>query len=248
MSPKYPSTFIQKYPRKLAFIIDCINGLNCFALSSQVIDNFPSNSDIFLFYPNDEAGMNRRLKRTESIHRGVFFFPTSEDGIIVNISFILGQINDKYDDFIIIDNYNPAYEDLCQQLINNNHQLKNHIQVRSFERFNEFEQFIKEMNRLQNENENKKLTEKQKVIMNYSKKHLFHSCPYESRQESSYLYRFGEFLHHLDNEHINVYYEYCTECQQILENHNLDQQDEFEEHLKDKHWKSNGFHLTIRHV
>jgi hypothetical protein len=248
MANKYPSTLIEKYPSKIAFLIDCVNGLNSFAFSSNIIDSFPSNSDIFLFYPHNESGMNRRLKRIESSNHGVFFFPTSEDGTVFNLSFILGQINDKYNQFVLIAAYHPAYEDLCEQLITNNSQLRNHIQLRSFERFNEFEQFLKEMSRLQNENENKKMKENQKITMNYSKKHLFHSCPFESRQESSNLYRFGEYLHHLDTEHINLYYEYCTECQQILENHNLTEQDAFEEHLRDKHWNSNGFHLTIRHL
>lgn len=246
MTSKYPSTYIEKYPRKLAFLIDCVNGINSFALSSQIIDNFPTNSDIFLFYPNNEPGMNRRFKRIESHNRGVFFYPTSEFGIGFHLSFILGQINDKYDDFIFLVEHHPAYEDLCHELINNNSKLKNHIQVRSFERFNEFEQFIKEMTRLQNENETKKLKDNQKVSLNYSRKHLFHACPYESRQESSNLYRFGEFLHHLDSEHTNVQYDYCTECQQILEKHNYEEQETFEEHLKDKHWQSNGFHLNIR--
>lgn len=247
MTNNYPSTFIEKYPRKMAFLIDCVQGINSFALSSSTIENFPSNSDIFLFYPNNEPGMIRRLKRIESSNHGVFFFPTSEDGIVFNLSFILGQINDKYNDFVILTAYHPAYEDLCEQLIKRNNQLRNHIQVRSFERSNEFEQFLKEMTRLQNEGEHKKSKENQKIMMNYSKKHLFHSCPFESRHDSSIVYRFGEFLSHLDHEHVNLYYEYCTECQQILENHNLQEQDAFEEHLRDQHWETNGFHLTIRH-
>jgi hypothetical protein len=247
MTNKYPSTYIENYPRKIAFLIDCVNGLNSFTLFSRFIDNFPSNSDIFLFYHNDQPGMNRRLRRIESTSHGVFFFPTSEHGISFNLSFILGQINDKYNDFILIVDYHPAYEDLCQQLIRNNSQLRNHIQVRSFERTNEFEQFLRELTRLQNDNEDKKTKQNQQVTMNYSKKHLFHSCPFETNEESSNVYRFGEFLHHLDTEHGDVDYEYCKECQRILENHNLSEQEAFEEHLRDKHWESNGFHLTIRH-
>ncbi|CAF1382546.1 unnamed protein product [Adineta steineri] len=247
MSNQYPSTFIEKYPTKIAFLIDCINGLNSFALSPRFIDNFPPNSDVFLFYPNNEPGMTRRLKRIESSNHGVFFFPTSEHGTVFNLSFILGQISDKYNGFIIIAGYHPAYEDLCQQLINNHSQLRNHIQVRSFERMNEFEQFLKEMTRLENEVEKKnKKKDNHAITLNYSKKHLFHSCPFETKQESSNLYRFGEFLHHLDTEHNNVHYDFCTECQQLLENHNLTEHDTFQEHLKEKHWTTNGFHLTIR--
>jgi len=246
MSKIYPSTHIQQYPTKIAFLIDCVNGLNRSAFTSRFIDNFPLNSDVFLFYPNNEPGMNRLLKRMESSNHGVFFFPTSEYGMAFNLSFILGQISGKYDDFILLAAYHPAYEDLCQQLIVNHSQLRNHIQVRSFEHNNEFEQFLKEMSRLQNEDEHNKLQENQRIVVNYSKKHLFHSCPFESKQESSNLYRFGEFLHHLDSEHRNVYYEYCKECQQLLEHHDLSEHDAFEEHLRDKHWNSNGFHLTIR--
>ncbi|CAF3870465.1 unnamed protein product [Rotaria sordida] len=248
MTNKYPSTFVQQYSTKIAFLIDCANGLNSFALYPRFMDNFPSNSDVFLFYSNNEPGMIRRLKRIEASNHGVFFFPTSEFGIDFNISYILGQINKLYTDFILIVEHHPAYEDICQQLINNNDQLRDHIQVRSFERTNEFEQFIKEITRFQNENENKRTNENHKVVINFSKKHLFHPCPFETRLESSVLYRFGEFLHHLDTQHPNVYYEYCTECQHTIENHDVAEQVTFEEHIRDKHWASNGFHLTIRPI
>jgi hypothetical protein len=247
MSEKYPSTFIQKYPTKTAFLIDCANGLSSFTFVPRFIDNFPPNSDIFLFYHNNEPGMNRRFKRFESDNHGVFFFPTTEHGVHFNLSFILGQIQDKYQDFILITDYHAAYGDLCEQLITNNSQLKNHIQVRLFGRMNEFEQFLKEMTRLQNDDE-KKNNENQRIVLNYSRKHLFHACPFETRQESSNLYRFGELLQHLDNEHTNMHYDYCKECQQIIESGNLKEFDVLEEHLQDKHWNANGFQLSIRHL
>lgn len=232
----------------MAFLIDCANGVNGFALNSQIIDQFPANSDIFLFYSNDEPGMIRRLKRIESSNHGVFFFPTSDDGIALNLSFKLGQINENYDDFVIISGYHPAFNDLCQQMIEKNNQLRNHIQVRAFERFDEFVQFLKELNRLENDNETKKSKENQRMTINYSRKHLFHACPFESFQDSSIIYRFGELLAHLDHEHVNVQYDYCTECKQTLENHDLQEQNTFEEHIKDKHWASYGIQLNIRHV
>ncbi|UJR26597.1 hypothetical protein I4U23_007917 [Adineta vaga] len=241
MNSQYPSTFIQKYPTKLAFLIDCANGLNSFGLSTRFIDNFPSNSDIFLFYPNNEPEMNRRLKRIESSNHGVFFFPTSEYGITCNLAFLLGQINDKYNAFILITNYQPAYEDLCHQLLNNNEQLKNHIQIRFFEHIHEFEQFLKEMTRLQNDNKTNR-----KMVISYSRKHLFHSCPFETKDESTILYRLGEFLHHLDTEHTDVHYDYCMECQKLSENPNIDDIHALEEHVHDKHWQANGFHVNIR--
>lgn len=246
MPNKYPSTFVENYPRKLAFLIDCWVGLRGFALNSQTIDSFPANSDIFLFYPNNQPGMIRRLKRIESNNHGVFMFPTSEYGSAHNLSFILGQIQEKYDDFIIVARYHSAYEDLCQQMIDNNEQLRNHIQLRSFRRFNEFEQFVKEMGRLQNEDETKKSHGNQKVNLNISRKHLFHACPFESRQDSSYLYRFGELLHHLDTEHTDLHYEYCTECQQFLANPDEQNAELYEQHVNDKHLKANDYRLVIR--
>ena len=248
MSDDYASTFIENYRTKMAFLIDCANGLNGFALTSQTIEHFPANSDIFLFYPNDEPGMIRRLKRIESSNHGVFFLPTSNDGIVFNLSFKLGQINEKYDDFVIIAGYHPGFGDLCQHMIEKKEELRNHIQVRSFERFDEFVQFLKELNRLENENEPKKNKENHRMAINYSKKHLFHACPFESFQDSSIIYRFGELLTHLDHEHGNVQYDYCTECQQTLENHDLQEQNIFEEHIRDQHWASNGIHLNIRRV
>ncbi|CAF0764972.1 unnamed protein product [Adineta ricciae] len=239
MASQYPSTFIQQYPTKIAFLIDCAGGLNGFSLSSRFMDNFPPNSDIFLFYPNSEPGMNRRLKRIESDSHGVFFFPTLDYGIECTISFLLGQINDKYDAFTLVTSYHPAFENICHQLIANRSQLKNHIQVRSFENINQFEQFLKELIRLQNDTETSKTNKK--TVVNYSKKHLFHSCPFESKQDSTILYRLGDFLHHLDTEHANVHYDYCTDCEQ-LEN---DPQS-LEGHIQEKHWKANGFHVNIR--
>lgn len=247
MPNKYPSEFIEKYPRKLAFLIDCCIGLRGFALNSQTIDSFPSNSDIFLFYPNNEPGMIRRLKRIELKHNGVFMFPTSEYGSAHNLSFVLGQIQSNYNDFIIVANYHSAYVDLCEQMIQNHEQLRNHIQIRSFGRFNEFEKFIKEMARLQNEDETKKLKENHKATLNFSRKHLFHACPFESRQDSSYLYRFGELLQHLDAEHSSLHYEYCAECQQFLADRTSQENAEaFEQHVNDKHLKTNDYRLVIR--
>jgi hypothetical protein len=246
MSSQYPSPFIQQYPTKLAFLIDCVNGLNSSALSSRFIDNFPPNSDIFLFSPDTEPGMARRLKRIESGNHGVFFFSTSEYGIGCSISFLLGQISDKYNAFILITRSHPAFEDLCRQLITQNAQLRNHVQVRAFERINEFEQFLREMTRLHNDDESKNKKENQRASINYSRKHLFHACPLESKQESTILYRFGELLQHLDNEHSNLHYDYCAECQELIENSNTNDLASFEDHLRDKHWQANGFHINIR--
>ena len=46
---EYRQEFIQKYSRKLAFLIDCVDGINIRALYPRFLDNFPLNSDIFLF-------------------------------------------------------------------------------------------------------------------------------------------------------------------------------------------------------
>lgn len=246
MTNQYPSTFIEQYPIKLAVLIDCAYGLNSFALTPQFMENFPANSDVFLFYPSSEPGMNRRLERIEIHNHGVFFFPTSDDGIDVNIAYLLGQINHVYNAFIIIVDQCSIYEDICQHLVDSNEELRDHIQVRSFQRVHEFEQFLKEVKRIQNENEHKKVKEDHKITLHYSKKHLFHACPLETKLDSTILYRFGELLHHLDTEHHGVQYKYCDECQQIIDNHEDNQQGQFEEHLRDQHWNRDGFHLTIR--
>ncbi|CAF4456865.1 unnamed protein product [Rotaria sp. Silwood2] len=240
MNEKYPSRFIEKYTRKIACLIDCVDGINIRSLFPRFFDNFPSNSDIFIFYHNNQSRINRHLKRLTSNNHGIYFIPTSEDTIAINFSFKLGQINNKYNDFILISHYNRIYEDICQRLIETNIQLKNHIQFRCFDHLNEFIQFLNELTNLKNENKEENQIEF--IIIHYSKEKLFHSCPFETEQQSSYLYRFGQLLHHLDTEHSHIHYEYCTECEKMIENSNSLDKNIFEKHLQNEHWKQNkGF-------
>jgi hypothetical protein len=244
MNENYPSKFIEKYPRKFAFLIDCLNGIKMRNLFPRFLDNFPPNSDIFFFHEYNEPGMTRRLKRFASTTHGVYFCPTSETSLGFNLSFLLGQISEKYQDFILVSEYNSAYEDLCEQLVKTNVQLENHVQFRCFDGLNEFTQFLHEITRL--ENEDKPANETESIILNYSQENLFHSCPFETKQQSSYLYRFGQLLHHLDTEHSNIHYEYCSECKQIIDDKNTLASDTFEKHVQDKHWgRNNGFQLAI---
>ncbi|CAF1209077.1 unnamed protein product [Rotaria sp. Silwood1] len=234
----------KKYSRKIACLIDCIDGIDISTLFPGFCDNFPLNCDIFIFYHTNQSKLNRYLKQLTSNNHDIYLIPISEDSIAINFSFKLGQINDKYNDFILVSNYNPIYEDICKRLLETNIQLKNHIQFRCFNHLNEFIQFLNEFTNLQNENKEENQTKP--IIINYSKEKLFHSCPFETKQQSSYLYRFGQLLHHLDTEHSNVHYEYCTECEVMIENSNSLDKNIFEKHLKNEHWKENkGFQLFI---
>ncbi len=60
--------------------------------------------------------------------------------------FIIGQTNDKYDDFILLSNYDPAYEDMCKT-------------------------FLHELTYLQHED--RKYHQTGLIIINYSKENLF---------------------------------------------------------------------------
>ena len=247
MAATYPSTFLQQYPNKIAFLIDCTTGLNPFALSGQFLDHFPPNSDVFFFYYKDDSRIYRRLKRIVSNKHGVYLFPTSANGITVNLSFVLGQIQEKYTDFILISAQLAAYADLCQHLIANNARLEHHIQIRSFGRLHEFEQFLQEMTRVQDESEEEPVNEHGNRVVHYSKEQLFNPCPYESREQSSNLYRFGELLHHLDTEHEELKYHYCNECQALISEQNVEQVDLLSKHIEEQHWNNDsGFELLIR--
>ena len=180
----------------------------------------------------------------EANQHGKYFFPTAQNGVSINLSFILGQIHDKYTDFILIAAQHAAYGDLCRQLIMNNARLEHHIQLRSFERLYEFEQFLQEMSQGPNKAQ---VNQSGTHVLHYSKEHLFHPCPFESREQSSSIYRFGELLYHLDTEHGNVKYEYCTECQTMIDERNLEQANLLAKHIEEHHWKDdNGFQLSIR--
>ncbi|CAF4137468.1 unnamed protein product [Rotaria sordida] len=159
--------------------------------SKFIFNKFSSKNDIFLLYDNNnQSKLYRHLKRLKSNNHGIYLIPTSENAIAINLSFILDQINDKYNDFILVFDYNPIYEDICKQLIETNIQLKNHIQFRCFDHLNEFTQFYNEMTNLQNESKKKKIKQNLLLLI-IQKKKLFHSCPFETKQQSSYSYRFG---------------------------------------------------------
>lgn len=244
MTATYPSTFLQQYPTKIAFLIDCTDGLNTWGLSPSFLDHFPTNSDAFFFYEKSEYYLRRRLKLLDANQRGKYVFATAPNGVPIHLSFILGQIHDKYTDFILITGQHAAYADLCRQLIANNARLKHHIQVRSFERLYEFEQFLQKMSQVPKEAQ---VNPSGTHVVHYSKEHLFHPCPFESREQSSNIYRFGELLYHLDTEHDNVKYEYCPECQTMIDKRNLEEANLLAKHIEEQHWKNdNGFQLSIR--
>ncbi|CAF0766725.1 unnamed protein product [Adineta ricciae] len=227
--------------RKFAFLIDCLSVTNARHLQPEFLRNFPLNSGIYLFYHESKSkSYQRHLERFASNSHLIHLIPTSEDSITMNVSFKLGQIYDQYDDFVIVANYDPAYDDICQRLIILNTQLKNHVQFRRFNGINEFLQFLRQLKSFENEDR------KEPITINYNKTQLFHRCPFETNEQSTYLYRFGQLLHHLDTEHPDVQYNYCTECQNMIEHADLSNQNSFGKHLKDEHYGNDkGFQLTI---
>ena len=244
MSHTYSSTYLQGRSQKIAFLIDCVDGLSVSTLTPELIGRFPSDSDIFLFYYREEPGINRRLKRLENNLHGVFFFPTEFNGIATNISFILGLIADKYENFVIVTQPQAGFHDLCSQLIEAYPKLRNHLQQRSFGRFNEFEQFLDEFTRLHSEQSNSATAKT--AVLHYNKNALFHSCPLETAEESSIVYRFAELLHHLDSEHEQLTYDYCRQCQQMVNEQNFADALLFEDHIQNDHWDDEkGFQLSI---
>ncbi|CAF1440159.1 unnamed protein product [Rotaria sordida] len=71
--------------------------------SKFIFDKFPSKSDIFLLYDNNnQSKLYRHLKQLKSNNHGIYLIPTSENAIAINLLFILDQINDKYNDFILV--------------------------------------------------------------------------------------------------------------------------------------------------
>lgn len=235
---------LKKRSKKIAFLIDCVDGIDGASITSSLIEQFPSYSDIFLFYHRNEPEMLRRLKYLKRHLHGVFCLPTTLDGIMMNISFSLGHLADQYENFIVLTATHSAFEDICAQLIHEHPKLTNHIQFRSFERIHEFEQFLEELTRLHSEKSIDTTAETH--VVHYDRNSLFHSCPFETVEQSSIVYRFAELLHHLETEHEDVTFEYCRECQQMVNEKNQNTVYRFEKHIQDEHWDDDkGFQLSM---
>lgn len=85
----------------------------------------------------------------------VHIFPNiimnSPNGADMNLSFVLGAINNKYNDYIIIARHDQAYDEIKQRLENTNLRLKGHVDLHRFENPKELTQYVRELNSNKNE-------------------------------------------------------------------------------------------------
>lgn len=158
----YPSLIVQNSPMKRAFLIDCDGGLGSAfhskgqaGITSKLIQDFPSDSDIFLFFNSNDPNIVERMKNLKSQYSHVHIFPNiiknSPNGADMNLSFVLGTINNKYDNYIIIAGHDRAYEEIKQRLENTNPRLKNHVELRRFNNRKELIQYVRELVNIQEE-------------------------------------------------------------------------------------------------
>lgn len=77
---------------------------------------------------------------------------------------------------------------------------------------------------------------------------MFHRCPLDSWEKSTRLYRFAELVDHLDSEHPKIRYEYCRECEKMVQENNWSEErcQQCDKHVEQKHLKNEaGFRLSI---
>jgi len=154
----YPSPTVRDSLTKFAFLIDCDGGLSSAFHSkdtSNLIERFPSKSDIFLFFNSNDSNIVERMKELKSKYSHVHIFPNlienSRNGADMNLSFVLGAISNKYDKYIIIVGLDQAYEEIKQRLENTNPRLKNHVELRRFKNPTELTQYVQELVKIQEE-------------------------------------------------------------------------------------------------
>jgi len=159
----YPSTTVRNYPNKIAFLIDCDGGLGkAFyprrptVIEPKLIKNFPPNSDIFLFFNSNDPNIVERMEELKypNVHKFPNIIANSRNGADMNLSFILGAINNKYDNYIIIVRHDKAYEEIKERLKYTHPHLKNHIELRRFNDPEELTQYVREFNKSQEEGQN----------------------------------------------------------------------------------------------
>jgi len=158
----YPSPTVQDSPTKFAFLIDCDGGLGSAFHSkrrtfipSNLIERFPSKSDIFLFFNSNDSDIVEGMKELKSKYSRVHIFPNiirkARNGADMNLSFVLGAINNKYENYIIIARHDGAYEEIKQRLENTNPSLKNHVELRRFKGRKELTQYVQELINIEEE-------------------------------------------------------------------------------------------------
>jgi hypothetical protein len=162
----YPSTAIQQYQTKIAFLIDCDGGLSAVfdpkrptIITPDLIKDFPPNSDIFLFFNSRNPQVVERMQKLGVDNPNIYTFPNiiknARNGSDMNLTFTLGAINNKYDNYVIIVGRDRAYEEVKERLVQTHPHLKNHVEVRRFNSPKELGHYVREMNKIQNDNQTK---------------------------------------------------------------------------------------------
>jgi hypothetical protein len=156
----YPSTGVQKHQTKIAFLIDCDGGLNAAfhpkpktGIKSELIKDFPLNSDIFLFFNSNDPNIVERMEKLKLDNPNVHVFPNiitnSKNGADMNLSFILGAISSKYDTYVIIVRQDRAYKEIKSRLENTDSRLKNRVDLHNFNDPDELAQYVRELDGVQ---------------------------------------------------------------------------------------------------
>jgi hypothetical protein len=128
-------------------------------IESELIKDFPSNSDIFLFYNSNNPNVVKRMEELPSKHSNVHIFPNivanTRNAADMNLSFILGAINKKYESYVIIARYDKAYKELKERLEKAHPHLENHVELKQFHVPKELAQYVRELDRFQNSYQDK---------------------------------------------------------------------------------------------
>ena len=157
---KFSSTNTHQREDKVAFLIDCDGGLSSAFYSKhlktikpELIEDFPSNSEIFLFYNSNDREIVERMEIMKSNHSNVYLFPNFKEncknGADANLSFILGTISHKYNSYVIIARHEEIYLQLSERLKHTHPDLKDRVELRRFSSPKQLKQYVQEIVKVQ---------------------------------------------------------------------------------------------------
>jgi hypothetical protein len=99
------------------------------------------------------------MEELPSKHSNVHIFPNivanTRNAADMNLSFILGAINKKYESYVIIARYDKVYKELKERLEKAHPHLENHVELKQFHGPEELAQYVRELDRFQNNNQDK---------------------------------------------------------------------------------------------
>ncbi|UJR22496.1 hypothetical protein I4U23_025549 [Adineta vaga] len=257
---KYPSAAVRQHQTKIAFLIDCDAGLGTAFHSKKpklikpdLTKDFPPNSDIFLFFNRHDDHMVKRLEDLKDHNPNVHVFPTltynSRNGADMNLSFMLGLISDKYDSYVLVTRGDRAYEEVKQRLEYAYPQLKGHVDLQLFNSPKEMAEYIRKVYERQPELTNVtklKVNDNQPKDVKFTLDNIFEPCPDKSCRQSTCLYRCRNLLIHLNDNHPNIRYQYCSKCEEMIGKNNPNENRLYAEHVQKEHVENNaGFCISI---